>query len=259
MTAARRALLLHGMSSSSATWWAMAPALTRAGWTVLAPDLRGHGAGPAVDGELTAGAMARDLEPALAGAPLDLVVGHSLGALVALELLARHPGAIRHLVLEEPPGPRTMDFPLIADGLIRRAADARADPGAATGRMQQAFAHWAPADCERAVEDVIACDDGAGAELFRRGSEAWDTIGLARHATCPTLVLVAPDRGGRYDERADGSALRGDDRRALMEALPDGRLAVLDGGHCLHRDLPDGWLDAVITFATQTQEAQETP
>jgi hypothetical protein len=34
---------------------------------------------------------------------------------------------------------------------------------------------------------------------------------------------------------------------------------VLDGGHCLHRDLPDGWLDAVITFATQTQEAQETP
>jgi pimeloyl-ACP methyl ester carboxylesterase len=259
MTAARRALLLHGMSSSSATWWAMAPALTRAGWTVLAPDLRGHGAGPAVDGELTAGALARDLEPVLADGPLDLVVGHSLGAVVALELLARRPGAARRVVLEEPPGPRTMDFATVADGLVRRAAETRADPEGARARLREAFPHWAPADREHAVDDVCACDDAAGAALFRRGAPAWDVVGLARHATCPTLVLVAPDAGGRYDERADGSALRGADRRDLLEALPDGRLAVLPGGHCLHRDLPGDWTEVVTTFAMQNQEAQDTP
>jgi pimeloyl-ACP methyl ester carboxylesterase len=259
MRAMRRALLLHGLSSSSSTWWRVRPSLARAGWAVQTMDLRGHGGGPAADGGLTVAALARDLEPVFAGAPLDLVVGHSLGALVALELLARRPGSVRRLVLEEPPGPRTVDFPTVADGLVARAAAARADPGAAMARVRAAFPHWAPADCEHAVRDVIVCDDGAGAELFRSGAPAWDTVGLARHATCPTLVLVAPDGGGRYDEVVDGSALRGADRQDLMDALPDGRLAVLDGGHCLHRDLPDDWLDAVIRFATQTQEAQDTP
>ena len=36
--------------------------------------------------------------------PVDLLVGHSLGAIVALGLLARDPDAARAVVLEEPPG-----------------------------------------------------------------------------------------------------------------------------------------------------------
>ena len=89
--AGRRALLLHGSTSSSATWWQVGPALAEAGWRVKAPDLLGHGASPragrALTPEVAAGWVAREL----ADRPLDLVVGHSFGAAVALSLLARGP------------------------------------------------------------------------------------------------------------------------------------------------------------------------
>jgi pimeloyl-ACP methyl ester carboxylesterase len=40
------ALLLHGLTSAGGTWWQVASALAAAGWSVTAPDLRGHGGSP---------------------------------------------------------------------------------------------------------------------------------------------------------------------------------------------------------------------
>jgi hypothetical protein len=36
---------------------------------------------------------------------------------------------------------------------------------------------------------------------------------------------------------------------AVRAQLPPDRFVVLDGGHCLHRDLPDRWLEKVGGFA----------
>jgi pimeloyl-ACP methyl ester carboxylesterase len=46
-----------------------------------------------------------------------------------------------------------------------------------------------------------------------------------------------------------GFALRGADRDAVRAALSPERFVVLDGGHCLHRDDPARWLQAVDGFA----------
>ena len=45
----RRALLVHGLNSSAASWGRVGDALVDAGWNVTTVDLRGHGdsAGPA--------------------------------------------------------------------------------------------------------------------------------------------------------------------------------------------------------------------
>ena len=48
-TAARRALLIHGLTSSGATWWRVAEALAADGWHVTAVDLRGNGDAPTAD------------------------------------------------------------------------------------------------------------------------------------------------------------------------------------------------------------------
>ena len=45
----RRAMLLHGLTSAATTWWRVGPALAALGFTVVAPDLRGHGKSPAGD------------------------------------------------------------------------------------------------------------------------------------------------------------------------------------------------------------------
>ena len=98
-------LMLHGLTSSGATWRHVAPALG-AGFRVVAPDARGHG-----DSEWTKDysleLMADDVagfceQVGILGA---IVVGHSMGALTAYALAARRPDLIRLLVLEEMPPP----------------------------------------------------------------------------------------------------------------------------------------------------------
>ena len=78
------ALLAHGTGAATHSWRALAPLLARH-FTVVAPDLPGHGFSPAPPGaRLTLPFMARalaDLCGALAVAPA-LAVGHSAGAAI---------------------------------------------------------------------------------------------------------------------------------------------------------------------------------
>jgi hypothetical protein len=46
-------------------------------------------------------------------------------------------------------------------------------------------------------------------------------------------------------EEALGSNLTGLDRKAAVEALPDGTTRVLPAGHSLHREAIDAWLAAL--------------
>ena len=97
----RAVLLVHGITANSRAWSVAGPALAAAGFYAIAPDLRGrgrsakppHGYGiPYHVADLLAIADALDL-------PTLHLVGHSLGAYVALFLAAVHPGRVTKLVL----------------------------------------------------------------------------------------------------------------------------------------------------------------
>ena len=93
-------LLVHGMAGSSATWREVMPALAQH-YTVIAPDLPGHGDSdkPRQDYSLGAHANAlRDLLIAL-GVHHATVVGQSLGGGVAMQLAYQHPQYCERLVL----------------------------------------------------------------------------------------------------------------------------------------------------------------
>lgn len=98
-------LMLHGLTSSGATWRHVAPALGESFW-VIAPDARGHGASEWTRDyslELLADDVAAFCDQVgILGA---IVVGHSMGALTAYALAVRRPDLIRLLVLEEMPPP----------------------------------------------------------------------------------------------------------------------------------------------------------
>ncbi len=94
----QRALLVHGLTSSAATWWRIADGLAGGGYHVTAPDLRGHGNAPHTVGYRLSG-YAADLWEL--GGGWDLVVGHSLGGTLAA-LVGADPAFTKRLALLDP-------------------------------------------------------------------------------------------------------------------------------------------------------------
>ncbi len=93
-------VLVHGITSTSATWANVLPYLGER-YTVIAPDLLGHGESAKPRGDYSLGAYAsgiRDLLIAL-GHERATFVGHSLGGGVAMQLAYQFPEHCERLVL----------------------------------------------------------------------------------------------------------------------------------------------------------------
>ena len=93
-------VLVHGITSTSATWANLLPYLAET-FTVIAPDLLGHGESAKPRGDYSLGAYAtgiRDLLIAL-GHERATFVGHSLGGGVAMQLAYQFPEHCDRLVL----------------------------------------------------------------------------------------------------------------------------------------------------------------
>ena len=214
----------------------MGPALVGRGFQVLAVDLRGHGASPRPGAGLAVAARAADVAEPVGDEPVDLLVGHSLGALVALELVGRRPGFARRLVVEDPPGSSSVDWAALAAGIEGDTGRAATDPEALRRELDAANPTWPPGEAERRVADLADCDGQAVAAAVR-GGVAFDLAALLAAADLPTRLLLA--------EEALGSNLTGLDRKAAVEALRDGTTRVLPAGHSLHREALDPWLAAL--------------
>jgi pimeloyl-ACP methyl ester carboxylesterase len=89
----RPVVLLHGLASNARIWELVAPELVTLGFVPLAPDLRGHGLTDKPDGDYGFATMRRDILAFLNAAQLErpLLVGHSWGAMVALDFAAQFP------------------------------------------------------------------------------------------------------------------------------------------------------------------------
>lgn len=159
--------------------------------TVTALDLRGCGRSD----RPVKGYGIRDFTDDLArfcaavGIAKPVVVGHSLGGMIAVELAAHHPSIARALVLVDPgpihPLPRTVEF-------FSSFAEELAGPGGEDvrrahvqdmGARDEGLADWI-AELMCAVPLPIAAD-------VIRGVAAWDGPSAFALCTVPTLLLRA--------------------------------------------------------------------
>ncbi|MEH3054426.1 MAG: alpha/beta fold hydrolase [Patulibacter minatonensis] len=118
-------LLVHGLGSSARAFRRLVPELP-AGWSATAIDLPGYGSRTGEPGEVSIGAMAERLLPAVrdahaTGRPV-VACGHSMGGCVAVELGDRAPELVAAVVAIAAPltveGRRTAATG--SEGLIRR-------------------------------------------------------------------------------------------------------------------------------------------
>src|SRR5690349_24077245 len=79
-------LLLHGVTNSSQTWEPVTTALAER-FSVVAPDLLGHGKSATPRGDYSLGAHASGVRDLLTALGIDrvTVVGHSLGGGIAMQ------------------------------------------------------------------------------------------------------------------------------------------------------------------------------
>ena len=226
--AARRALLVHGLTSDGGTWWRVGEALASAGWFVTAVDLRGNGAAPIAQHYSFA-----DYASDLPGRDWDVVVGHSLGGAVAT-LAALEPGFTRRLVLLDPalalPGEQLED--LLAAELAELALDE-----AGFRRLRPT---WHPLDIEHKAA-AVARAGRRMVELTIAHNTPWNVLDQAALLRVPTLLV-----GG---DHAVFSMVSTESADALVAANPHVAYAVVAGsGHSPHRDRPEETLALLLDW-----------
>ncbi|AVZ71442.1 hypothetical protein SLUN_03690 [Streptomyces lunaelactis] len=93
-------LLVHGIGDSSATWVDLMPGLARR-YTVIAPDLLGHGSSDKPRADYSVAAYANGMRDLLGVLGIDraTLVGHSLGGGVAMQFAYQFPERTERLVL----------------------------------------------------------------------------------------------------------------------------------------------------------------
>jgi pimeloyl-ACP methyl ester carboxylesterase len=243
VTDPRSVLLIHGVSSSRLTWWRIAQDLTDLHWRVHTVDLLGHGDRAHLgSGRLTVEELAHDVLEQLPG-PVDLVAGHSLGAIVALTAARIAPGHAGAVVIEDPPGlGGTLDLDLVADQLALTVQQTRDDPDRAAETALRENPIWSGIDASNAVRNRLRLDLARVSDLLRAGD--WDLPGLVAGCPVPLHLLLATRDSALVDPR----------RADVLNLLP-ARTSVIDSGHDIHRERPGLWLHEVLRFADRELSA----
>ncbi|MEP6592036.1 MAG: alpha/beta hydrolase [Gemmatimonadota bacterium] len=130
-------VLLHGMAGDAAFW---APVVRALGGRhrLIVPELRGHGrSAPAADGNYSIDVCAADLATVLDALALDRVVlvGHSFGASVAMELAGAMPGRVAALMVIDGAG----DFSFVPPEALRGFLAGLDDDGSYADTVEGAF------------------------------------------------------------------------------------------------------------------------
>ncbi len=254
---APRVLCVHGLLDQGPAWGLVAQQLLdQRSVHILAPDLRGHGhsahAGPGLDYGLLD--HAADLDALMEGLPPLVLVGHSMGALVAALAASARPEQVRALVLVEPALP--YELPDAAAALTRGLQQRRQPPpdpllpdlSAAIERLlraqpglPEAFARELAGRATRPVEGGLRWTRDPRLEL-RLGL---GVAGPGRSAFLSLLSRLAPPTTLLF--ALDSSYTRPAERQVIVAALPQARLLQREqGDHHLHLSAPSAVAAAIL-------------
>jgi len=272
-------VLVHGLGGSVENWFSVGPALARRAH-VVALDLSGFGRTPPGPDGSEVDANQRLLDRFLASAVRGpaIVVGNSMGGLIAMQEAARSPGRVSGLVLVAAAQPRprgapidwalliallVFSIPVIGPWLwrrrVRRLGPARlvdefmrlvcVDPSRIAPDVRQAHVDllterlarmpWADRAFATAARSLMRI-------LSRKGE--WDA--MVKSITVPTLVVQ-----GTGDRLVPALA-----SRELVRQRPDWRLEVMEGiGHVPQLEAADRFVAIVERWLDAEGRAAVTP
>lgn len=243
-------VFIHGAQNDHSVWALQTRWFAHHGYGVLAPDLPGHGRGkgPALRTvEEMAGWLLALLDAA--GVANALLVGHSMGSLIALEASRQAPGRVRALAMLGTTWPMK-----VSDALLQTS---RSDEQSAID-MVNIWSHSSIAQKPSSPAPGFYVMDGARRlmqrmsqlnpeHLFHTDFSACNAYANGQAAAegvrCPALFIF-----GTSDMMTPPRSTK-----LLTTAIAHGRVVNVDAGHSMMAEQPDAVLDALAAFAGAAQ------
>jgi 3-oxoadipate enol-lactonase len=245
-------LMLHGIGGGHLAFAPQVEALAGAGYRAVAWDMPGYGRSAPIE-PYTFKGLAQSCVDLIDALQCDSVVlvGHSMGGMVAQEVIARRPDKVSRLVLSG----------------TSPAFGKRSDGRSAEAWAQQFIAQrTAPLDAGQSMADVAQllvpqmagpgalpeglrlaehCMGAVPAATYRRALDClvtFDRQAALAHIRVPTLLVA-----GEFDRVASPAVMK-----RMAEAIPAARYAELKGiGHLTNLEAPEDFDGLLLGFLAE--------
>lgn len=240
-------LLIPGITMPAPMWGFVAERLASFS-CVHVMDVRGRGLSDHTPGlSYKLADLAEDALAAAAALDNPILVGHSMGARIAVAAAAAGGGNFSRLIAVDPPvsGPGRRPYPSPLDWYIDAIREVSEGGGLEAAR--RAVPHWPEEQIELRATWLPTCSEEAVTQTYRSFHEEslHDLLPLVR---CPTLLLYAGLGGVITDE----------DAAEFVGLLPDGKAVKVDrAGHMIPWDRFDIFVAEVKAFALSKTAASQ--
>jgi len=260
----RAVVLLHGKNFYGSYWENTIKALTAAGYRVIVPDQLGFGKSAKPEIDYSFDLLARNTVHLLDQLQVKqaVILGHSMGGMLAVRLARNYPERVSRLVLEDPIGLEDYRFfvpPQATSQLYE--IEMNMTPEKYRAFVKRYFFKWRP-EYERFVE--TRCRESLSGEFPRYARAAALTFQMiyrqpVRHEFSlikpPTLLVVGlKDRTTVGRGRVPEEILKDKGRydllgKAAAQDIPNCRLVEIpEVGHIPHLEAPEQFHRALLDF-----------
>lgn len=248
-------VFLHGIGGRALGWQAQLERFAAQGWHGLAWDMPGYGESPPIE-HMGFDQLADALLALLASTQVQraVLIGHSLGGMVALQAWVRHPARIAGLVLagSSPAfGHGSGDFQsrFLADRLA--PLEAGQTLGDIAARLIPAMA--GPDAQPEGLALAQACMGSITPAGYRAALHA--LVQFEQRAALPTITVPTLCVAGEHDRTAAPAVVR-----RMAEKIPGATYSEMPGaGHLMNFEQPDAFAAVLSAFLDTHFPAETQP